>query len=71
MAGNGGAVAIHKNDSAKLIKSLNQNIVWSTARFEGALVHFITVYIPPENKQIADLTLRQLSWILYRIFEMD
>ncbi len=71
MVGNGGAVTIYKNDTAKLIKSINQNIVWSTSRFEGALVHFITVYIPPENKPIADLTLRQISWILYRIFEMD
>ncbi len=58
LAGNGGAVTIFKNDSAKLVKSLNQNIIWTTARFDGALVHFVTVYIPPENKTIADVTLR-------------
>jgi hypothetical protein len=31
--------------SAKLIKAMHQNILWTSSRHEGTLVHSITVYI--------------------------
>ena len=38
---------------------------------DGALVHFITVYIPPNNQEFADWIIANLHWILSRIFYMD
>jgi hypothetical protein len=47
---------------------VKQNVLWTTGRFEGALVHTIAVYIPPGDKDEAYEIIRNLHWILYRIF---
>ena len=71
LSGKGGAAALHTSPNARKIKALNENILWSTDRHEGALVHYVTVYTPPNDSEMADITLRQLSWILTRIFFID
>ncbi len=34
-------------------------------------MHYVTVYCPPNNTEMAENTLRHLKWILFRIFFMD
>ena len=47
LSGKGGVVAIHRsNNKARKIKHLDENIMWTTDRHDGALVHYITVYTP-------------------------
>ena len=71
LSGQGGAVAIHTSSNAKIIKSLDQNVLWTTDIHDGALVNYVTLYIPPNSKEFAELSLRRLKWILYRIFLID
>jgi len=63
-SGKGGVAVIHNSSKAKKIKHINENIIWTTDRHDGALVHYLTVYTPPNNTEMADLTLRQLRWFL-------
>lgn len=71
LSGTNGVVAIYNSPNAKKIKAINENLLWSSCRHDGALVHYFTIYIPPNNKEIADLTLRQLQWHLKDIFSID
>ena len=71
LSGKGGAAALLTSPNARKIKALNENILWSTHKYEGALVHYITVYTVPNDSDKADITLRQLSWILTKIFFID
>ena len=52
----GGAVNIFSSKYARKIKALNQNVLWTTDRHDGALVHNITIYIPPNNAEMAEIT---------------
>ena len=54
----GGSISIFNSPNAKKVKALNENILWTTDRFEGALVHFFSVYIPQNNTEIAEICLR-------------
>ena len=47
---------------AKKIKAHNENVLWATDRHEGALVHYVTIYCPPNNTEMAEVTLRHLKW---------
>ena len=71
LSARGGTATIFQSEKSRRIKALNENIFWTTGRHEGALVHYICLYIPPNNATIADLTLRQTKWILHRIFKID
>lgn len=55
----------------KLIKAIKQNILWTIARYEGALVHCIGVYLATGDKPEATYLMRVLNWILYSIFFID
>ena len=43
----GEVVGIFKSNLAKKIKTLGENILWLTDRYDGALMHYITFNIPP------------------------
>jgi hypothetical protein len=64
-------VALFSSVNARKIKHLNENILWTTDRHDGALVHYVTVYVPPNNEAMAEITTRQLKYVLYRIFLID
>jgi len=49
LSGTNGVVAIFNSSNAKKIKAINENLLWSTCRHDGALVHYFTIYIPPKN----------------------
>ncbi len=44
-------MALLNSADGKKIKHLNENILWVTDRHDGALVHYVTVYIPPNNEE--------------------
>lgn len=71
LSGKGGAVAIFSSKLAHKIKHLNENVLLTTDRNNGALVHYVTVYIPPNYKKMADICVRQLKWVLHKIVLMD
>ncbi len=70
-SGKGGAVAIFSSKLAHKIKNLNENVILTTNRNNGSLVHYVTVYIPPNYKEMADICVRQLKWVLHKIVLMD
>ena len=62
---------MHASQYGKKIKAIGENILWTTDRHDGALVHYITVYSPPNDSEMAEITLRHLKWFLTRIFFID
>ena len=54
-----------------MVKAIARNILWTSCRHEGALIHYVTVYIPPNDTKEAKEYLRTLRWILFRISERD
>ena len=46
----------------------NEFLLLTTDRHDGALVNYVTFYTPPNKSEMAEITLRQLKWILTRIF---
>lgn len=57
--------------SARLVKAIGKNILWTTCRHDGALVHYLTVYITPNDTNEANEQIRNLRWILARISLID
>jgi hypothetical protein len=49
-----------KAASYQRVKAIENNILWSTANFSGALIHIITAYLPSHVKEEADEVLRNL-----------
>ena len=62
---------MHASQNGEKIKAISENILWTTDRHDGALVHYITVYSPPNDSEMAEITLRHLKWLLTRIFFID
>jgi D-arabinose 5-phosphate isomerase GutQ len=58
LSGKGGAVALLNSAKRKKIKHLNENILWVTDRHDSALGQYVTVYIPPNNEEMAEITIR-------------
>jgi hypothetical protein len=58
-------------NSSKLIKGLNQNIIWSITYLLGVPVHTLTVYMPCGTKKNQEPVSRDLAWILYRVFSIN
>jgi hypothetical protein len=71
LTGRGGAVALHASNVAKKVKALFENILWNTDRHDGAVVKYLTVYTLPNETVMAEITLRQLKWVLTIIFFID
>jgi len=67
----GGLVSLHRSSRAKLVKHLDSNLIWTTDVHDGALVHYIAVYIPPNDQDKSALTIRRLKWVLWRVFQID
>lgn len=58
--------------SNKLIKAIEQNIIWSISAYDGVPVHFISIYIPPAENQRAQMICDTLQWIVkQRILKKD
>jgi hypothetical protein len=51
-------LAQYNTSTAKLVEAVDENIVWSTSRHEGALVHAITIIISPNYSAKANLVIR-------------
>jgi hypothetical protein len=49
----GGAMALYSVPNARLVKAIENNILWTSCRHHGAMVHYVTVYITPEDTQEA------------------
>jgi hypothetical protein len=54
-----------------LIKALEKNVLWTSCRHDGALVHYVAVYIPPADTHSAREVMRALRWIIYRLFTLE
>lgn len=62
----------YTSNSNKLIKTIEQNIVWSISAYDGVLVHMISIYIPPQENQRAQALCDTLQWIVrQRILKKD
>ena len=48
LSGKGGALAIFDSNRAKMIKYLVENLLWTSNLHDGALMHYITVYVSPK-----------------------
>jgi hypothetical protein len=71
LTGRGGAVALNASNVARKVKALNENILCNTDRHDGAVVNYVTVYTLPNETEMAVITLRQLKWVLTKIFFID
>ncbi len=64
-------MAIFNVPSAKMVKAIEKNILWTSCRHHGAMVHYVTMYITPQSTSEANEQLRNLRWILSRIRHID
>ena len=51
-------MAQYNTSTAKMVKAIDENIVLSSSRHEGALIHAVTVYIPPNDSDKANEVMR-------------
>jgi exonuclease III len=67
----GGCWQLARTNKCVKVKALGSNILWSIGYFEGHPIHLITAYLPSHVKDEADQTLRDLKWIVYKLFKRN